>query len=153
MAQGDVVFFDQALVDAWSAKHNLASDTIKVGLISSAVTPAATTSDPRWGAGGSTNLSTNELSAGGNYTAGGATIVSTSIVLSAGVAKFDGNDISWAASGSNPSTSARWGIIYNSTDAGKRCLGYVDLGSDFDMRTGQLDIVWNASGISTTDQV
>lgn len=151
MAQGDVVFFDQFLVDALEKVHDLENDTIKVGLTDGTTTPAATTADPRWGAGGTTNFSSEEVTAGGNYTAGGATPAAPSVTLSGGAAVFDAGDVSWSQNGSNP-TNARWGIIYNDTATGKNAIGYVDLGSAFDMTTGDLSIAWNASGIASLDQ-
>ena len=73
MAQGDVHIFDQFLHDIMTdGVHNLDSDNIYCALIDSVTTPAETTSDPRWGTGGGTNLSTNEVTeTAGNYTAGG----------------------------------------------------------------------------------
>ena len=47
MATGDVTYFDQWCVDVQKKKHDHETDTFKVGLITSAVTPAATT--PRAG--------------------------------------------------------------------------------------------------------
>ncbi len=151
MAAGDVVFFDQWLVDVAEKKHDHETDTFKVGLITSAVTPSATTSDPRWGAGGSTNFSTNEVAPGGNYTTGGPTIGNPSVTLSGGAAVLDGDDISVAQHASNP-TNGRWGIIYNSTSAGKEGVGYVDLGTAIDLSAGAFSITWNASGIASLNQ-
>lgn len=151
MAAGDIFFFDQWLVDVQEGLHDMETDTIKVGLITSATTPAVTTSDPRWGAGGTTNLSTNEVTAGGNYASGGPTAANNSVTLSSGAGVFDADDITITSNGSNP-TNARWGIIYNDTDAGKRCLGYLDLGADIDLSAGDFTIQWNASGISSMDQ-
>lgn len=150
MAQGDVVYFDQFLVDLKKKLHDLSADVIKWALITSAVTPAATTADPRWGAGGTTNLSSNEVTPGGNYAAGGATLGGQAVTLTGGLAMFDGNDVSWLQNAGNP-TNAKWAIGYNSTDAGKRCIGFVDLGTAFDMTTGDLQIVWNANGIDRLD--
>lgn len=150
MAQGDVVFFDQALLDLGKKLHDLSADTIKLGLITSVVTPAATTADPRWGAGGSTNLSTNEVTAGGNYAAGGPSLATVTWTLTGGLAMLDAADLTVTQHASNP-TNARWGILYNSTDVGKRAIGYVDLGSAFDMTTGDLVFTWNANGIGRLD--
>lgn len=150
MAQGDVVFFDQFLQDVGKKLHDLSADTIKLGLITSAVTPVATTADPRWGAGGSTNLSTNEVTAGGNYAAGGPSLATVTWTLTGGLAMLDAADLTVTQHASNP-TNARWGILYNSTDAGKRAIGYVDLGSAFDMTTGDLVFTWNANGIGRLD--
>jgi hypothetical protein len=151
MAQGDVVFFDQALVDVLEKVHNLETDTIKLGITTGVVTPSATTSDPRWGAGGGTNLATNEVTPGGNYAAGGPAIANPAVTLTGGLAMFDGDDVSVAANAGNP-TNAVWGIIYNDTAAGKNALGFVDLGGTFNMTGGNLDVLWNANGIGRLNQ-
>lgn len=151
MAQGDVVFFDQALVDVLEKLHDLESDSLKVGLITSAVTPVATTADPRWGAGGSTNFATNEVTPGGTYAAGGNAVANPSVSLTGGLAQFDGDDVTWAQNASNP-TNATWGILYNDTDAGKRALAFVDLGGAFNMTTGPLTVAWNVNGIGRLNQ-
>lgn len=60
MASGDIVWFDQALLNLGEKVFDLSSDTLKLGIVKSAansgIDPAASTSDPCWGAGGSTNL-------------------------------------------------------------------------------------------------
>lgn len=151
MALGDLIIFDQYLLDCTKKLHDISTDTLKVALITSAVTPTTATSDPRWGTGGSTDLSANEVTAGGNYTAGGATLASVTNALSGGAAVFDAADTSWAQHASNP-TTGRWAIIYNSTDTGKRAIGAIDLGSAIDMTTGSLTLTYNASGITSTNQ-
>ena len=151
MATGDVTFFDQFLVDEGKKVHNLDADTIKVGLITSTVTPAATDSDPRWGAGGTVNFATNQVTAGGNYATGGPAIPTNSMTLDTGKGKFDGGDIVIAQHASNP-TNARWGIIYNDTPAGKNCVGFVDLGAVTNLSLVPFEIQWAATGIGTKDQ-
>ena len=151
MASGDVVYFDQWLVDVQEGVHNMETDTIKVGLVTSTVTPAPTTTDPRWGAGGSTNLSTNQVTPGGNYSTGGPSAANPSVTLSGGAGVFDADNISIAQHASNP-TDARWGILYSDTAAGKNCIGFVDLGADTDLSAGAFSITWNASGISSMNQ-
>ena len=151
MAAGDVIVFDQFLVDVQEKIHDLETDSIKVALITSAVTPAATDADPRWGAGGTTNFSTSQVTPGGNYTTGGSAAATPSVTLSGGAAVFDAGDISIAQHASNP-TNARWGILYNDTAAGKQCIGYVDLGTTIDLSAGAFSITWNASGITSMNQ-
>lgn len=155
MAQGDIVFFDQWLVDVQEGLHDHENDTFKVGLITAiSPEPAATTTDPRWGAGGTTNYSSSEVTVAspeGNYSAGGPAIGNPTVTLSGGAGVFDGDDISITQHASNP-TNARWGIIYNDTDAGKRCVGYLDLGSVVDLTAGDFSIAWNATGISSMNQ-
>jgi hypothetical protein len=148
MAINDVGLFQQFIEDMGNGVHNLDTDAIKLGLIDSVQTPVATSADPRWGAGGTVNFDTNEVTQTGNYTAEGLDITAT-WSQTTGTGTFDATDVTtWTSNASNPD-DARWGIIYNSTAAGKNCIGWVDLGSAFDMTTGDLNITWNASGIFT----
>lgn len=147
MAAGDLTLFNQFKTDLGKKIHDLSADTFKTGLITSAVTPTASTSDPRWGAGGGTNLATNQVTPGGNYSTGGPTIASTTWTGTSTLT-FDGNDISIAQNASNP-TNARWAIFYNDTATGKQALGFVDLGATIDLTAGAFAIVWNASGLFT----
>ena len=151
MATGDVVFFDQFMVDVQEAVHNLETDSIKGGIVTNATVPAATTADPRWGAGGTTNFSTNQVTPGGNYANGGPAVANPTVTLSAGAAVFDGDDIAIASNVSNPS-GAYWMIIYNDTAAGKNAIGYVELGGPVDLSAGDFSVTWNAAGISSMDQ-
>lgn len=151
MAAGDIVFFDQYLADVQEALHDQENDTFKLGLVTDVVTPSATTSDPRWGAGGSTNLSTNQVTPGGNYASGGPTIGNPTVTLSGGAGVFDGDDVAISQDAGNPA-DARWAIIYNDTDAGKRAIGFVDLGADIDLSAGDFSVAWNAAGISSMNQ-
>lgn len=151
MATGDVVVFDQYLVDEAEGIHDLENDTIKVGIVTNSTVPAATTDDPRWGASGTTNFSSNEVTPGGNYSSGGSTAANPGVTLSGGAAVFDADDISISQDGSNPS-GAYWGIIYNDTATGKNAIGYVELGGPVDLSAGDFSITWNGSGIFSKDQ-
>jgi hypothetical protein len=148
MAQGDVVAFARFKLDFGTKVHQLATDVFKLGIITNSVTPTATTTDPRWGAGGTTNFSSNQVTPGGNYTTGGPTLTSNTYTLASATTTFDADNISVLQNASNP-TNARWGIGYNNTSSGKECVYFVDLGSVFDMSTGDLTITWSASGIFT----
>lgn len=151
MAAGDIVWFDQALLDLGEKLHDLSSDTFNWALITAAVTPAANTSDPRWGAGGGTNLSSNAVATGTAWT-GPVALTSTAWTIVSGTPTFDAADPTTIAQDAGGFTDARWLIIYNHTDAGKRALGYMDLGSARSIVTGPLTITWNASGILTLNQ-
>ena len=146
MAAGDITLFNEFKEDVGQKIHNLSSDTFKIALVTNAVTPAAGTSDPRWGAGGSTNLSTYEVTPGGNYSSGGATLSSSTWSETAGTATFDAADVTIAQNASNPN-NARWAIIYNDTSAGKEALAFVDLGGVTDLAAGAFQATWSASGI------
>jgi hypothetical protein len=146
MAAGDFTWFTQGKVDLLNKVHNLGSDTLKLALITSAVTPTETDAAPHWGGTGTTNFATNEVTPGGNYTTGGVTLGSVTAAAASANAKFDAADISILQHASNP-TNARWGILYNSTDANKRALGFLDLGSARDLSGGNFSHAWDANGI------
>lgn len=147
MAAGDIAFFEQFYVDVLEGLHDLENDTFKLGLVTSTATFAVTDSDPRWGAGGGTNVSTNEVTAGGNYSAGGPTVANPTVTLVTPFAEFDGDDVAITQDGSNP-TNGRTGVIYNDTDAGKRAICYLDLGTDIDLSAGDFSVAWNVNGIA-----
>src|SRR5208282_714329 len=113
-----------------------ASDTIKMAIITNAQTPGINDSDPRWGAGGTQNYSTAEVTPGGNYSAGGISLTSPTSTLSGAVTSLNATSpISIAANASNP-TNARWGVFYDSTSTGKYVFGYLDLGSSISLVSG-----------------
>lgn len=148
MAQGDATLFTQFLVDMGDGLHDLSSASIHIALVDNTTTPSANTADPRWGAGGTTNFSSNEVTAGGNYTAAGRNISDTSPdnwTSSGTTVALDFADVTWTQNASNP-TGAYWGIIYNESDAGKRCVGFVEVGTNLDLTTGDLSITWDSNG-------
>ena len=159
MAQGTVTIFDAHMENVYdSGIHDFGAspNVIKIGLIKSAANggddPAIGDANPCWGAGGTTNFKTAECTPGGNYSADGATCATASATLNAGVLDVDfGDPATWSQNASNP-TNARWGIVYDDTATNKNCIGYVDLGADFDMTTGDLTITWGAP-FMTVDQV
>jgi len=126
-----------------------ASDTIKMGIVTNTSPPSITDSDPRWGAGGSQNYATNEVTPGGNYSAGGVTLSGTTSTLSAAVTSLNATSpITIAANASNP-TGAYWAVFYDSTDAGKHCFGFMDLAGSLSLVPG-LQI--NINGVSSGTQ-
>jgi hypothetical protein len=141
MAQGDVVFFQQFLVDVLEGVHNLETNTINLGLTDGTTTPTEATADPRWGTGGTTNFSAEECTTGGAYT-GPVALANPAVSWNNSRAEIDWDDpATWSQNASSP-TDATWGIIYNDTAAGKQCIGYVDLGGAFNMTTGDLTITF-----------
>lgn len=143
MAAGDITFFHQFKVDLGNKIHDLDSDTWKVGFITSAVTPAAGDAAPHWGGTGTTNFATNEVTPGGNYVANGPSLASLAYTNSGGTVSWSGQKISIAQHASNP-TNARWGILYNSTDANKRAAAILDFGSARDLTAGLFEFKFNA---------
>lgn len=161
MAQGDCYLFRQFKRDVLTEVHNMGADTIKCALVTSSYTPTVNDTYPCWGnsptSPGGVDASANEVSAGGNYTAGGATCANPTVTIggSPETIQVDFDDpttspvsvssptATWDYDAANP-TNARWAIIYNNSAANKECIGYVDLGADYDLSGGSLTIRWNA---------
>lgn len=144
MATGDIKWFAQGLLDLGNKIHDMDGDDWRLGIVTSVVTPALSTAAPHWGGTGTTNLATNQVSTGGtSYTAPIAlTTESWSLVSNVPTFRADAVTIAQDASGF---TNGRWGIIYNNTDANKRAIAFVDLGSDRSIVTGPLTIDWSGA--------
>jgi len=146
MAAGDIFWFEQALLDIGKKLHDLSADTLKLAIIKgsgdSGIDPTEATADPRWGAGGSTNLSSSQVATGGTAYTGPITLASRTWTLVSGKPTLRADVINLAQDASG-FTNGRWGVLYNDTDSGKRALGYVDLGSARSLVTGPLTIDWS----------
>jgi hypothetical protein len=140
MATGDLRWFGQALHDLGNKLHDMDSDDLRIALITGAATPLVTTAAPHWAGTGTTNFATSQVATGTVYTGPIAlagrtwTLVSGSPILRA--------DIVTVLQDAAGFTNARWGIVFNNTDANKRAIGFVDLGSDRSIVGGALTIDW-----------
>lgn len=146
MASGDFVLFEESVLDYGKGVHTLPTDTIKIALITSAITPTAADATPRW-----SDYSSAEVS-GTGYVAGGTAIGNLTFTEAAGVATLDGDAVTWAQNGAGP-TNCRWGIMYNDSAANKEALGYIDLGGVISLVDGPLTLTPPASGISKLSKV
>jgi hypothetical protein len=144
MAVGDIKWFAQGLHDLGSKLHNLGSDALKLGLITSATTPTVATAVPHFGGSGTTNMAANQVAAGTSYTAGGPTLSSVTWTVVSGVPTLRAAAVT-VSQDATGFTAARWGIIYNNTNAAKQCLAYVDLGSDRSIQAGSLTLDWSGA--------
>ena len=143
MAAGDITWFNEARALDYFAGW-AASDDIKLAIIDDTTTPAAGDTTPALG-------DYTEVGSSGSYTAGGTSIGTwgDGWSESGGTGTFDsGTNPTWAQNASND-TDARWGILYNDTQAGDPAFAFVDLGAAIDMSAGALTVTWNASGIAT----
>jgi hypothetical protein len=144
MAVGDIKWFAQGLHDLGSKLHNLSSDALKLGLITSATTPTIGTAVPHFGGTGTTNMATNQVAAGTSYTAGGPTLTTVTWAVVSGVPTLRAGIVT-VAQDATGFTAARWGIIYNNTNAAKQCLAFIDLGSDRSIVSGSLTLDWSGA--------
>lgn len=141
MAAGDFTFFNEAdhiINGGWEA-----ADVLKVAILDNTTTPSASDTTPALG-------DYTEVGTAGNYVAGGASIgtVAQCFTQSGGVWTFSFNsNPSWTANASNDA-DARWGLVYNSTQAGNPAIGFIDLGGAIDMSANPLDLVPAANGVA-----
>lgn len=157
MAQGTITLFNEFAKSIADGRIDIDTHTIKAALTTLQVggtpTIAATNAVPTWGAGGSTNLATSEVSAGGGYTAGGISLSSVTWTLSGAVATFDAADISWTSAGSGDPTTIKSLVLYSDTATNKDAIGFMDMTSDgttaISLLSGDINVTWNASGIFT----
>jgi hypothetical protein len=93
---------------------------------------------------------TNEVT-GTNYTAGGATLASKTLNLSAGVVTFDAADVTISQSGAGFSTG-RVIVLYKSTGTASTSplIAFDDRGASFGNVAGDVVLQWNALGIITS---
>ena len=156
MAQGTVTLFNEFAKAKGDGRINMATDEFKVAFVTlqAGGTPTITAADavPTWGAGGTTNLATSEVAAGGSYVAGGKVVPLTTWLLSGAVTTLDddNSNLLWAALAGSP-TTIKVGILYSNTAANKDAVGFVDMTTDgttaISMVAGPVGIDWNASGI------
>jgi hypothetical protein len=146
MATGDIKWFPAALLDLGNKIHNLSSDTLKLGIVTTATVPALSTAAPHWGGTGTTNFATNQVGTGGGYT-GPITLASVTWTNVSNVPTLRATDVAISQNGSGFSNGA-YGIIYNDTDANKRALGWIELssGGTASIVSGSLTIDFQGAG-------
>lgn len=115
------------------------ADTIKVALVTSSYTPDIDSHD-------FFDDITNEVSASGSYSAGGATLavtVSQDNTDNEGV--MDATDVSFTTA----TITARGAVIYKSTGVASTSslVCYIDFGTDQSSTNGTFTITWAAEGI------
>ena len=150
MARGDVKWFGSFIQAGMqnTLTINLVGDTIKLGFVNNTTTPALTTADPRWGAGGTTNFASNEVATGSIYIAGGFSLASKTWTGTATVT-LDANNVTCAQEVSGGFADAYYAIGYSDSSPGKHAIFYVDLGGPVNNTAGAVTITWNAGGIIT----
>jgi hypothetical protein len=138
-------FPDSAKLAFLRGEH-AAGDTYKMALIKvgHAGTYGAATTAFGTSAGSPTvsNLGTDEVAAGGGYTAGGVTLSGYATAVNANVASIDWANAQWAAA-----TFAAVGcMIYNDTDAGKPVVCVIDFGGTITSTGGAFDVTIPSAG-------
>lgn len=144
MAAGDITIFKQFLTDIGNSVHNLSTATLKLGVVTSTAAPTATTANPCWGSGGSTNLSTNQVATAGTSYTGPVTLSSVTWTNVSNVATLRAGTVTINQDASG-FTNGRYGIIYNDTATNKNAIAFVDFGSDTSIASAAFTIDWNGT--------
>jgi hypothetical protein len=115
--------YDNFLLKLAQAKFDFSADSFKMMLVTSTYVPNRGTHDFR-------NDVTNEVAAGGGYTAGGAAITAT-LALNTGthVLAFGLSDVVWSVA----TFTARAGVIYKARgglSSADELVAYIDFGAD-----------------------
>lgn len=120
---------------------NAVGDTYKVKLLTAATFNATHTTLAATGG--------TEVANGNGYTTGGATLANVAVTtVNTNQAKFDADDVTWAASGG--AITASFAILYNDTDADDPPVAFIDFDGAQTAGTGtDFKIIWNANGIVT----
>ncbi len=152
MAIGTVTLFDQFLADVGLQQFDLDTDAIKIGLVTNVVVPTAAAVYPNWGGAATlttgVDYSVNEIVPATSYVAGG-TDIATTYAEAAGVATFDATTNPTWAQDAGGAADIYWGIIYDSTNAAGRAIGFIELGGPLSLIVGPITITWNVAGVAT----
>ena len=125
--------FKKQLLEADMDFASASPDKFKLSLYTSSATLNSTTT---------AYTSTNEASAGGDYSAGGGALVGTTTSISAGVARVDFSDLSFTG----VTLTARGALIYNTSSAvTKAAVAVLDFGSDKTATAGTFTIQFPAA--------
>jgi len=149
MATGTFKWFAQGLADLGNKLHDLDTDTLKMGIVTTATVPAVNTAAPHWGGTGTTNFAANQVATTGTSYTGPKTCSSPTWTLTATGAALDWADTNFQmAQDASGFTDGAYGIIYNDTDVNKRAIGYLEISSagTASLVTGAVNITLNASG-------
>jgi hypothetical protein len=141
MARGTVTLFNDFLKDLGNEVHDMTNDTFKVGMIDNTTAPTAADADPEWA-----DYSTNEVSGGTSYVAGGDTVTTQTWTQTGGVTTFAGDDVGWTIDASGP-TDCYWGILYNDSATNKEAVGFIDLDGAVSLQADDIDIEWTGGNI------
>ena len=160
MAQGTFQLFDEFSESIGDGRMDMDTDTFKVAFVTLQVggVPTIAKDDPvpTWGAGGTTDISADEVTPGGGYTAGGEALTSVTWAQTGGSSKFDAADVAWTSSASGDPATIKTAVLYSDTATNKDCVGFWDMTDDgttaISLLAGDITLAHNASGIFTLSQ-
>lgn len=140
MAKGDVIVFQDGMLEMGKGTFDILNDTWKCGIVDNTITPVANLATPNW-----SDFSANEVATTGNYTSGGETLTTVTWTTVAGIPTMTADDVVVLehASGFD---DGYWAIIFSST-AGNAALYAIDLGGPENEQAGDVSIEF-AGGVA-----
>ena len=150
MAQGDIIVFDQFIINRDNGLYDLDSDDFQIALIDNTTALTNNTADPHWNGTGTTNLFSNQVSIAGSY-AGPVALAGEALTEPVdGTFQWDADDpAQWAQNASSPN-DIYYAVVFNNTDTNKRCAFAIDLAGPVNLQAGPLTVQFNANGIFRT---
>lgn len=132
------------ILDTTQLAVDLDAETHKVAMYTNSITPNFSTDTGQ----GAAPYNANEVS-GTGYTAGGATLTSTTVTESpTGTLMWDAADPQWASS---TITNARCAVYYANALAGKNLIVLQNFGADYSTTAGLFQIQLPTTGIFALD--
>ena len=134
MPRGTATTFQEAMLDMAKGVHgDLSAATLKLAIVDNTITPAADDATPRWA-----DYSANEVSAAGNYVAGGITLTTVVIAMVGGILTITADDVNITEHASG-FTDGYYGILVNTSAAADQALGFWDMAGPVSEQAGDVD--------------
>lgn len=145
MATGDLTVFEEFSLDIGDEDHDLAADTIRLGIIDNTAAPTAADATPTWG-----DYSANQVATGGNYS--GPVTLTTTYTEAAGVATLTAQSFTISQDASN-FTDGYWAVVYNDSAAADEAICFIELGGPVDGSAGDVTIRFNNAAVGVAGNV
>lgn len=134
MPRGSATLFQEAMLDMAKGVHgDLSAATIKLAICDDTITPAADDATPRW-----SDYSANEVSAAGNYVAGGITLTTVTVTMIGGICTLKADDVNIAMDASG-FLDGYWAFVVNTTAAADQILGFIEMAGPVSEQAGDVD--------------
>jgi len=153
MAKGAVTLFRKFKERVGDGEINLTTAVLRIALTNDTTGAlpggGAQAVDPRYGAGGTENLATTEVAAGGGYTTGGELVDGTDpwAVGAGDDCEYTAQNPTWLSSFSGDPADVRYGVVYvdngGTTDYGVGYVQIYDGTTDVSMLTGDIIVKWD----------
>jgi len=151
MAKGNVTLFRRFKERLGDGELNLSTAVLKIILTNDTTVAlpggGAQAVDPRYGAGGTENLSTTECTAGGGYTTGGKTIDGGDPYAGNGDdMEYTAQNPVWLSNFSGDPADIRYGVLYIDDGVNYYGVGYVQIydgTTDVSLVVGDVIVKWD----------